>query len=210
MAHNRKKTQRSVDDYSEIMRGEKPSRNHWRAYLPKPVKIHFDTQASEEHVILLLRQHPVTLLRAGLLIFFALLAPLFIDLTFFSDFLPARYIFAMKLSWYLLTFSYALSTFLTWFFSVFIISDERIIDVDFISMLFKDVSSAKIDAIQDISSKTSGFLASILDYGTVHIQTAGEERELQFENVPHPAKVAALLNELLLEEEREKIEGRVQ
>jgi hypothetical protein len=98
---------------------------------------------------------------------------------------------------------------LIWFFSVFIITDERIIDVDFVSLLFKDVSSAKIDAVQDISSKTGGMLASLLDFGTVHIQTAGEQREIQFENVPHPAKVAALLNELMLEEEREKTEGRV-
>ena len=113
-------------------------------------------------------------------------------------------------SWYMLMFSYALATFLIWFFSVFIITDERIIDVDFVSMLFKDVSAAKIDVIQDVSSKTSGFLASVINYGTVYIQTAGEQREIQFENIPQPAKVAALLNELMLEEEREKHEGRVQ
>jgi len=52
-------------------------------------------------------------------------------------------------------------------------------------------------------------LATVVDYGTVYIQTAGEKTEIEFENVPQPAKVAAILNELLLEEEREKIEGRV-
>jgi len=115
----------------------------------------------------------------------------------------------MIVGWYTITMGLALETFLVWFFSVYIITDERIIDVDFISLLFKDVSSAKLDDIQDISSKTGGLLATVVDYGTVYIQTAGEKTEIEFENVPQPAKVAAILNELLLEEEREKIEGRV-
>ncbi|HEX9817600.1 MAG TPA: PH domain-containing protein [Patescibacteria group bacterium] len=201
---------RHVDEYSEIMSQEKPTRNYFKAFLPKPQKTAFDTQTGEENIILLLRQHPVTLFKQVVMVIIAVILPLLSSGSFFTDFLPASYILGLNLGWYLLVFSYTLATFLTWFYSVYIISDERIIDVDFVSLLFKDVSSAKIDAIQDISSKTSGFLASIINYGTVYIQTAGEQREIQFENIPQPAKVAAILNELMLEEEREKIEGRVQ
>jgi uncharacterized membrane protein YdbT with pleckstrin-like domain len=208
MAH--KKTHRSVDDYSEIMRREKPTRNHWRAYLPKPERMAFDSQTTEEKILLVLRQHPITLLKQAAIILVMMLLPLFVHASFLTEFLTPPYMLALTLGWYMLIFSYALATFLIWFFSVYIITDERIIDVDFVSLLFKDVSSAKIDSIQDISSKTGGFLASVVDYGTVFIQTAGEQREIEFDSVPHPARVAALLNELLLEEEREKAEGRVQ
>src|SRR5690606_33517842 len=100
-------------------------------------------------------------------------------------------------------------SFLTWFFHVFIITDERIIDVDFISLIYKQVTSAKIDNIEDVSSITGGAVRSIFDFGTVQIQTAGARPEIAFEDVPHPSRVKRLLNELLLEEEREKIEGRV-
>lgn len=203
------KKSRSVDDYSEVMRNERPSHNHFRSYMPKPQRTAFDTQTSEEKIILLLRPHPITLLKKAVLIVAALLFPIVVGSGWLQEFFPPSYVFAMGLGWYMLTFSFALETFLVWFFSVFLITDERVIDVDFVSLLFKDVSSAKTDVIQDISSKTAGFLASIVDYGTVYIQTAGEAPEIQFENVPHPAKVAALLNELLLEEEREKAEGRV-
>ncbi|OGJ37545.1 MAG: hypothetical protein A2383_00805 [Candidatus Pacebacteria bacterium RIFOXYB1_FULL_39_46] len=205
---NKKNHHRHVDDYSEIMRKEKSSRNNFRSFLPKPQKITFDTQTRDEQIILILRQHPITLLKQIVIIIIALFLPILTKGSFFAEFLPDSYILGLNLGWYLLISSYILSTFLIWFFSVFIITDERIIDVDFVSLLFKDVSSAKIDAIQDISSKTSGFLASVINYGTVYIQTAGEQRELQFENIPQPAKVAALLNELILEEEQEKIEGR--
>lgn len=205
--HSTKK--RNVDDYSEIMKREKPGRNSLLPFLPKPTDVCFDTQTSNEEIILVLRQHPITLLKKVGIIFFMVLFPIFFPHLALVDFFPASYQGAMILGWYTLTLGFALEAFLVWFFSVFIITDERIIDVDFLSLIFKDISSAKIDAIQDISSKTAGALASIVDYGTVYIQTAGESTEIQFENVPQPSKVAAILNELLLEEEKEKNEGRV-
>nr|MDQ3008603.1 hypothetical protein [bacterium] len=60
-----------------------------------------------------------------------------------------------------------------------------------------------------ISAKTGGVLASVFNYGTVLVQTAAAQNEFEFDDVPQPAKVAAFLNELLVEEEREKIENRV-
>lgn len=200
---------RNVNDYSEIMKREKPAHNALLPFLPKPTTVCFDSQMSNEEIILVLRQHPITLFKKIGIILFMVLFPLFFPHLALVDFFPASYQGAMILGWYTLTLGFALEAFLVWFFSVFIITDERIIDVDFLSLLFKDISSAKIDAIQDISSKTAGALASVVDYGTVYIQTAGESTEIQFENVPQPSKVAAILNELLLEEEKEKNEGRV-
>ena len=70
------------------------------------------------------------------------------------------------------------------------------------------MSSAKIENIEDITVATSGVLASVIDLGTVYIQTAAEVPEIEFEEIPHPSTVAKALNELMLEEEREKIQGR--
>ncbi|MBT7183579.1 MAG: PH domain-containing protein, partial [Candidatus Pacebacteria bacterium] len=86
---------------------------------------------------------------------------------------------------------------------------ERIIDIDFLSLIYKNVSAAKIDKVEDITAVTSGVAQSIFDYGTVHIQTAAEKSEFEFEDVPHPNRVTQFLNEMLVEEEKEKIEGRV-
>lgn len=202
-------TRHPVDEYSEIMRQEKSSSNHFKAFMPKPQRTHFDSQAKNEKIILVLRQHPVTLLGRLAILFAMILAPFIFNALPLGDLFPTKYVFALNLGWYMLVFGFILETFLIWFYSVYLITDERVIDVDFVSLLFKNVSTAKIDSIQDISSKTSGILASIVDYGTIYIQTAGEQRELQFENVPQPAKVSSLLNELIIEEEQEKIEGRV-
>lgn len=200
---------RSVDEYSEVMRNERPNDSLLAAFAPKPRKIKVDVQAQDEEIILVLRQHPFTQVKWIFIAVIMFFLPVFFGATGIFSFLPGRYQFAAGLGWYLLTAGFVIETFLKWFYRVFIITDERIIDVDFLSMLNKDISTTKIDKIEDVTAVTSGFLSSMFDFGTIIIQTAAAKQELMFESVPHPAKVTALLNDLIVEEELEKYEGRV-
>ena len=87
-----------------------------------------------------------------------------------------------------------------------------------IDLIYKNITATKIDRIEDVTYSVSGVLASFLNYGNVLIQTAGAGIEMKPQqtapfmeifNTPHPAKVTKLINELIMEEEQEKIEGRV-
>ena len=157
----------------------------------------------------MLRQHVVTQVKWVAIVVVMIMLPILFSVSEIFSFLPSRFQFASLLGWYLLTTGFALESYLKWFYRVYIVTDERIIDVDFISMIYKDISTTKIDKIEDITSLTSGFFSSIFDYGTIIIQTAATKQELCFENVPKTSKVTALLNEMILEEELEKFEGRV-
>jgi len=183
--------------------------NSLAALAIRPRKITFDTQERKEKIILLLRRHLVTNLKWFLVTIVMFLLPGIILSVFPQELSAFRYRSVAILTWYLLAFSYAFQNFLYWFFNVSIVTDERVIDIDFPSILYRDISSTKIDRVQDISVKMSGFFRSLLNYGDVYIQTAGEEREFVFEAVPQPEKVIKILNELILEEEQEKINGRV-
>jgi len=205
----RPKKKKKVDEYSETLRQENPEKNPVKSFAPKPEKVSFDSQMEDEEIVLMLRPHPITKLKAIIIAILAIFGPLLFSSTPFLDFLPGKFSLAAVIGWYMLTLSFILENFLTWFFNVFIITDERLIDVDFSSLIFKKVSSAKIENIEDVTVATGGVLASIVDFGTVFIQTSAEVPEIEFEYVPHPNKVAKVLNELILEEEREKIEGRV-
>lgn len=200
---------RGIDDYSEVMRNASPTTSMLQAYAPKPADVGFDAQTQTEQVILLLRQHPIVLFRQYVLLALGFLAPSLFNLTPFLNFLPPQFGLAFTLGWYVIMAGMTLQVFLYWFFNVFLITDERIIDVDFHSVVQKDVSTAKIDKIQDITLSTTGAFASFFDYGTVFVQTSAEKNVFEFDNVPHPSKVAALLNEMVIEEERETLEGRV-
>lgn len=208
-APKKTKPRRSVDEYSEVMRNEPVCDNHFAAYMPKPSKLLLDVLEQHEQIILVLRQHPITQLKYLLVVIFMVFLPLLFSSANIFNFLPATYQFAAGLGWYLLTFGFIVETFLNWFYHVYIITDERIIDVDFLSMIYKDISTTKIDKIEDITSLNAGFLGSLVDYGTLIIQTSATKQELLFEDTPHPSRVAKLLNDLILEEELEKYEGRV-
>lgn len=203
------KPKRNVDDYSSVLRDETPTWNMLNAFAAKPMNVCFDSQLKEEQVILLLRQHPVTQVNWVLMTIFALLLPFFIGPLGFLSFLPMKFQIASMVAWYMLVAGFVLESFLSWFFNAFIITDERIVDIDFVSLIYKNISAAKLDNIEDITATTGGAMRSIFDYGTITIQTAAANTQFEFADVPQTAKVTTLLNELLLEEERERIEGRV-
>ena len=102
-----------------------------------------------------------------------------------------------------------MESFLTWFFNVYIVTDERIIDIDFYNLIYKEVSDANIDKIQDVTYKMGGVIRTLFNYGDVMVQTASEVPNFEFLAVPKPDKVAKVLQDLRIEEQQEAIEGRV-
>jgi hypothetical protein len=200
---------RNVDEYSAVMRAEQPETNPFAAYAAKPVGTAFEAQEQEEQVLLLLRQSLITQVKHVFITIGLILVPLLFNYIGLLSFLPERFQLVALAGWYLIVMGYVLEVFLSWFYNVYIITDERIIDVDFISLLFKHVSYAKLDHIQDISATTSGALGAVFDYGDVKIQTAGTEANFEFLNVPHPSRVVSFLNEMVVEEEQEFFERRV-
>lgn len=166
------------------------------AFALNPHRLRYEAQEKDEKIVLFLRRHFFTNVGWILMTVCFILVPFFL-LSFFSfDFMPFGFRLMALIGWYLLTFAFAFERFISWFFNVNIITNQRIIDVNFPSILYKDISETKLENIQDISSKTGGFIRSFLNYGDVIIQTAGALPELNFEAVPHPDKVAEVINDL--------------
>lgn len=203
------KKKRSVNEYSEVICNLPESTASLSSFAAKPKRVSFSTQAKDEEIILLLRKHPITQVKWIVIALLLTILPVFLPFVPFLNFLPANYEFAILIGWYLIVLGYSLESFLSWYYNVYIITDERVIDVDFLSLIYHDISSAKIDNIEDVTAATGGAIRALFNFGTVQIQTAAEKNEFEFEEVPQPAQVTKLLNELVLEEEREKIEGRV-
>ncbi len=204
-----KQHRRQPRDYSEVLRGTHGEPGRLAAYAPLPQNVKFETQQEQETILMVLRQHPVVNLRWILVAIILLLAPLVLVPLFpFFNFLTPRHWFFLNLGWLFLLTAYVSESFLSWYYNLYIITDERLIDVDFYSLIYRAISEAKLDKIEDVTATTTGVLGAIFDYGSISVQTAAEKREFELGNVPHPAKVTKFLNELIIEEEQEKIEGR--
>ncbi len=177
-----------------------------KSFFENPENITFEGQEEGEKVILFLRQHFVVLLNwfvtVGLMVlvpfvFFGAVSMYEIDIT---SVISAEYWIIATILWYLITFGVLLERLVSWFNNTYILTNERIIDVDFHNLLSKKVSYAGLDNIEDVSQAVGGIARLFFDYGHVHIQTAAEQREFDFNSVPHPAKVSlAIQKEARLE-----------
>ncbi len=185
-----------------------PNRNPLSAFLAKPPNTFFDSQTHQECILLLLRQHPITQVKWVITSIVLLFIPFLFQYLPFIALLPSSYQFVITMGWYLLVFGFIFQVFLDWFFNVSIITDERVIDIEFLSLIFKHISYTQIEKIEDVTATTSGALGAVFDYGDVMIQTAAATDEFQFLKVPEPTEVAEFINQMLVEEEREQARSR--
>lgn len=165
----------------------------------------FEERDSEEEILLVARPHWFTNLSWMAISVLMLIAPTLLKFIPIINDIPSKYISLGTLVWYLLTFAIIFENFLSWYFDVFIITDKRVIDIDFNNLLDKKFSEAKLSMIQDVTSKVSGLGQTMFNYGTIHIQTAAEISYITFDKVPHPEKIIKILQ--LLREEKEIIKG---
>ena len=101
-----------------------------------------------------------------------------------------------------------IESFLSWFFNIYILTDERIVDIDFHNLIYKEVSDAKISNIQEVNHSVGGVVGTVFNFGDIKIQTAGAVPTFDFLNVANPARVVRIIGELRQEEEQETLEGR--
>jgi len=88
-------------------------------------------------------------------------------------------------------------SFLRWFFNIYVVTDRRIVDIDFLHLLYKEFSEARLERVQDINFKSGGIFAAFFNYGDVNIQTAAEVPNIEFLTVPQPARVVEMISDLL-------------
>lgn len=162
----------------------------------------FPSQAEDEKIHIVVRQHWVVLLKK-FLIWFIFAAGLVLFRQFGQTYLPGLFEGDLgkvtKLFMQVYTLFLALSLFLIWliyYLNVQIITDRRIVDVDQVGLFFHEVSELHIENIEDVTSDVSGILGNIFNYGMVYVQTAGSRERFEFDQVPNPGQINKLLLDL--------------
>lgn len=173
--------------------------NPLSAYCYFPHNVGFATKEPDEKVILVVRRHIVTNVGWILLVILMVFAPLVLNYFPLLGFLPVKFQVVSLLFWYLLALVIAIQGFLSWFFSVNIITNKRVIDVDFENLIYRKITDAEIGNIEDATVKMGSVIRTLLDFGDVMIQTAAEVPQITFWAVPHPDKIDKILSDLRLE-----------
>lgn len=152
----------------------------------------FPGQRPDEQVLHIVHRHWFNLL-AHFFIIFVLFVVTFGSLTFLTLLFPEivagdKIIFMSFLENSILLFLW-LYIFLLWidyYFDVWIITNERILNIEQKGLFVRHISEIEFSRIQDISTEVTGLMATILNFGDLYIQTASENERVTFRQVADP------------------------
>jgi len=113
--------------------------------------------------------------------------------------------FFIQNTFFLAFWVYCYLIWVDYYLDIWIITTERIINIEQKGLFVRRVSTAEYEKIQDITVEVTGFLQTMINFGNVRIQTAGELENIIFRKVSNPYEVKNLLVKLRREkEQREK------
>ena len=83
-----------------------------------------------------------------------------------------------------------------YFLNVLLITDIRIFDINQKGFFRRKSSSFRIDHIQNVTVEQMGIIQTLLDFGTVHFETAGEDLSLDAAYIARPYDIKKLIDDM--------------
>jgi hypothetical protein len=163
---------------------------------------YFDDQFDDEEVLCVFHKHPIVMRKGLIVASVAMLAgPLYtLALTFMRpNNPPSISFFFVSLA---LSFVVSALVFMPWWigwhFSVFIITNQRLIQITQKGLFHRSVVDMGLRQIQMVNYEIAGLEQTLLGFGTIMMQTI--VGDLVIHDVHHPAKVQKKILEILREQ----------
>ncbi len=166
-----------------------------------PMKQQFPGQRNDEHVITFLRRHWITAVGSIFQLIGFNLLPVGV-LAFFLYGIgwnpPTEgfwYVLVVMITalYYIGTWLAFYHTFVDYHLDVWVLTDQRIINIEQQGLFDRTISELNLSKVQDVTSEVHGHIQTIFDFGNVYIQTAAEQQRFAFLQVPNPEEVARLV-----------------
>jgi hypothetical protein len=152
---------------------------------PETPEKYFDDQFDDEEVLFVFRKHPVVM-RKGLV--FGLLGPLIGVLpTAIDPNLGFGVFFGGFAAGCLLGLLIFAPSWIGWHFSVFIVTDQRFIQITQKGLFHRAVADLGLPQIQSVNYEIKGLQETLLGFGTIKMQTY--VGDMVIHDVHHPARI---------------------
>jgi uncharacterized membrane protein YdbT with pleckstrin-like domain len=170
-----------------------------------------------EKLVGLFRRHPITIL--GLIVIFCLFLalPLAVYLVlkiFGHSYFENQQLMALLVMggglFFLFVIMFLYQHFLDYWLDMWIVTNQRIINIEQNGLFSRTTSELRLYRVQDVTAKVDGFVRSMLDFGMVYVQTAGEKEYFTFEDVRHPNQIAKQILELAELDRKEHLEDAME
>ncbi len=165
--------------------GQVPSTEHHK---------YFADQFDDETVLYVFRKHPIVMRKGIILWAVGMLAgPLYIlALTLIYANNPAKFptittFFASLFGSFILSLLLLAPSYIGWYFSVFIITDQRFITITQKGLFHRGVADVGLQQIQSVNYEVAGLNETLLGFGTIKMQTY--VGDVVIHDIHHPPKV---------------------
>ena len=160
--------------------------------MTKAVK-YFEDQLDDEEVLFVFKKHPIVMRKGLIYSMLAILAgviPSFIKPEY-------SYLFGGLAAGMLLATIIFLPYWISWYFSVYVVTDQRLIQLTQKGFFNKSVVDIGLNQIQMVNYQVAGLEQTLLGFGTINIQTF--VGDLVIHDVHHPSKTQKKLLSILRE-----------
>lgn len=152
---------------------------------------HFEDQRDDEEVLFIFRKHPIVMRKGLILAMIAILlgtVPALIrpDYTYFFGGLAAGFVLGLLLMF---------PAWLSWYYSIFIVTDQRLIQITQKGLFNRSVVDLSLSQIMMVNYEVAGLQQTLLGFGTIMMQTY--VGDLIIHEVHHPAKIQKKLLNIL-------------
>lgn len=154
-------------------------------------KKHFSDQFDDEEVLLVFRKHPVVMRRSLIV---AMLAPLIGTLPSLIQQTMSAYFIGLA-GGVVVGAIIMLPAWIGWYFSVFIVTDQRLIQITQKGLFHRSVVDMRLSQIQMVNYQIAGLQQTLLGFGTIMMQTY--VGDLVIHDVHRPATIQKKLLEIL-------------
>ncbi len=83
--------------------------------------------------------------------------------------------------------------FTDYYLDVLVITNQRIIDIEQAGLFARDIATAPLENIEDIKIEILGVMATAFNFGNLHLQTAGSDKEILIRGIKNPEFVKKLI-----------------
>ncbi len=98
--------------------------------------------------------------------------------------------------WLLIVWLIGWAMWIDYYLDVLIITNKRIFDIKQHGFFKRASASFRIDRIQNVTVDQKGIIQTLLDFGTLQMQTAGDNENLTATHIPRPYEIKKIINEM--------------
>lgn len=95
--------------------------------------------------------------------------------------------------WLLIVWTLSWSAFTRYFLNVWVLTNQRIVDIKQHGYFNREVSSLFLSRVQDVTTDVTGVLPSLFDIGTITVQSAGTVDEFRMRGIPRPEQMRNII-----------------